>query len=130
MPTLFIDIMRNCQSLIIKEVIPIICTFFGSINLDLFYSKRTTPKTNTQTKIVCRQVFNLNTHWYINFLLFLFTGIKDVIIWGNITGNNYVDLRKAKVCGYESAIWGLPHYSRPVLSLIFDRYSKFFSEVC
>ncbi|XP_073074340.1 putative malate dehydrogenase 1B isoform X6 [Manis javanica] len=48
------------------------------------------------------------------------SSIKDVIIWGNITGNNYVDLRKAKVYGYESAIWGLPHYSRPVLSLIFD----------
>uniref|UniRef100_A0AAA9SJI4 Putative malate dehydrogenase 1B n=1 Tax=Bos taurus TaxID=9913 RepID=A0AAA9SJI4_BOVIN len=47
--------------------------------------------------------------------------IKDVIIWGNISGNNYVDLRKAKVYRYESAIWGPPHYSRPVLSLLFDR---------
>ncbi|XP_006862081.1 PREDICTED: putative malate dehydrogenase 1B [Chrysochloris asiatica] len=48
-------------------------------------------------------------------------GIKDVIIWGNISGNNYVDLRKAKIYRYESAIWGPPYYSRPVLSLIFDR---------
>ncbi|XP_004378362.1 putative malate dehydrogenase 1B [Trichechus manatus latirostris] len=47
-------------------------------------------------------------------------GIKDVIIWGNISGNNYVDLRKAKVYRYESAVWGPPHYSRPVLNLIFD----------
>nr|XP_023478265.1 putative malate dehydrogenase 1B isoform X2 [Equus caballus] len=46
--------------------------------------------------------------------------IKDVIIWGNISGNNYVDLRKAKVYRYESAIWGPPYFSRPVLSLIFD----------
>nr|XP_019582465.1 PREDICTED: putative malate dehydrogenase 1B isoform X4 [Rhinolophus sinicus] len=46
--------------------------------------------------------------------------IKDVIIWGNISGNSYVDLRKAKVYRYESAIWGPPHFSRPVLSLIFD----------
>ncbi|XP_012891550.1 PREDICTED: putative malate dehydrogenase 1B isoform X1 [Dipodomys ordii] len=46
--------------------------------------------------------------------------IKDVIIWGNISGNNYVDLRKARVYGYDSAIWGPPNYSRPVLSLIFD----------
>ncbi|XP_007934155.1 putative malate dehydrogenase 1B [Orycteropus afer afer] len=46
--------------------------------------------------------------------------IKDVIIWGNISGNNYVDLRKTKVYRYESAIWGPPHYSRPVLKLIFD----------
>ncbi|KAB1278849.1 putative malate dehydrogenase 1B [Camelus dromedarius] len=46
--------------------------------------------------------------------------IKDVIIWGNISGNNYVDLRKAKIYRYESAVWGPPDYSRPVLSLIFD----------
>ncbi|XP_004458219.2 putative malate dehydrogenase 1B isoform X2 [Dasypus novemcinctus] len=48
------------------------------------------------------------------------SAIKDVIIWGNISGNNYVDLRKAKVYRYESAIWGPPHYSRPVLNLICD----------
>ncbi|XP_066201236.1 putative malate dehydrogenase 1B isoform X1 [Saccopteryx leptura] len=46
--------------------------------------------------------------------------IKDVIIWGNISGNVYVDLRKAKIYRYESAIWGPPHFSRPVLSLVFD----------
>ncbi|XP_035161349.1 putative malate dehydrogenase 1B isoform X3 [Callithrix jacchus] len=46
--------------------------------------------------------------------------IKDVIIWGNISGNNYVDLRKTKVYRYESAIWGPLHYSRPLLDLIFD----------
>ncbi|XP_008586646.1 PREDICTED: putative malate dehydrogenase 1B isoform X1 [Galeopterus variegatus] len=46
--------------------------------------------------------------------------IKDVIIWGNITGNNYIDLRKARIYRYDSAIWGPLHYSRPVLNLIFD----------
>nr|XP_034354558.1 putative malate dehydrogenase 1B [Arvicanthis niloticus] len=47
--------------------------------------------------------------------------IKDVIIWGNITGNNYVDLRKAKVYNYESAVKGPPGYHHSVLSSIFDR---------
>ncbi|XP_036277610.1 putative malate dehydrogenase 1B isoform X1 [Pipistrellus kuhlii] len=46
--------------------------------------------------------------------------IKDVIIWGNISGHCYVDLRKAKIYKYESAIWGPPHFSRPILSLVFD----------
>ncbi|XP_054442097.1 putative malate dehydrogenase 1B [Pteronotus mesoamericanus] len=46
--------------------------------------------------------------------------IKDVIIWGNISGNSYADLRKAKVYRHDSAIWGPPHFSRPVLSLVFD----------
>ncbi|GAB1285032.1 Putative malate dehydrogenase 1B [Apodemus speciosus] len=47
--------------------------------------------------------------------------IKDVIIWGNITGNNYVDLRKAKVYNYESAVKGPPGYYHSVLNSIFDR---------
>ncbi|XP_041487879.1 putative malate dehydrogenase 1B isoform X1 [Microtus oregoni] len=46
--------------------------------------------------------------------------IKDVIIWGNISGNNYVDLRKAKVYDYDCAIKGPPGYCHPVLNLIFD----------
>ncbi|XP_008054336.1 putative malate dehydrogenase 1B [Carlito syrichta] len=46
--------------------------------------------------------------------------IKDVIIWGNISGNNYVDLRKTKVYRYDSAIWGPLRYPRPVLDVIFD----------
>ncbi|XP_037021811.2 putative malate dehydrogenase 1B [Artibeus jamaicensis] len=46
--------------------------------------------------------------------------IKDVIVWGNISGCGYIDLRKAKVHNYDSAVWGPPHFARPVLSLIFD----------
>ncbi|KAF6114955.1 malate dehydrogenase 1B [Phyllostomus discolor] len=46
--------------------------------------------------------------------------IRDVIVWGNISGCGYVDLRKAKVYRHDSAIWGPPYFSRPVLSLIFD----------
>ncbi|XP_050010296.1 putative malate dehydrogenase 1B isoform X2 [Alexandromys fortis] len=46
--------------------------------------------------------------------------IKDVIIWGNISGNNYIDLRKAKVYDYDSAIKGPPGYCHSVLNLIFD----------
>ncbi|XP_021119225.1 putative malate dehydrogenase 1B isoform X2 [Heterocephalus glaber] len=46
--------------------------------------------------------------------------IKNVIIWGSISGSHYVDLRKARAYKQESAIWGPPQYSRPVLNLIFD----------
>ncbi|XP_063093424.1 putative malate dehydrogenase 1B isoform X10 [Cavia porcellus] len=48
-------------------------------------------------------------------------GIKNVIIWGNITGNNYADLRQARAYEQESAVWGPPPFSRPVLEVIFDR---------
>uniref|UniRef100_A0A674HZM6 Putative malate dehydrogenase 1B n=1 Tax=Terrapene triunguis TaxID=2587831 RepID=A0A674HZM6_9SAUR len=39
-------------------------------------------------------------------------GVKDVIVWGNISGNSYIDLSKAKVYRYDSAIWGPPNFSR------------------
>ncbi|KYO33432.1 putative malate dehydrogenase 1B isoform B [Alligator mississippiensis] len=47
-------------------------------------------------------------------------GIKDVIVWGNITGSSYVDLSNAKVYRYDSAIWGPPSFSRPLLDMIYD----------
>ncbi|PKK22169.1 malate dehydrogenase 1B, NAD (soluble) [Columba livia] len=57
-------------------------------------------------------------------------GVKDVIVWGNITGCNYIDLSYAKVYGYESAIWGPANFSRPVLNMIYDSewiHSEFLS---
>uniref|UniRef100_A0A7M4E0M6 Malate dehydrogenase 1B n=1 Tax=Crocodylus porosus TaxID=8502 RepID=A0A7M4E0M6_CROPO len=47
-------------------------------------------------------------------------GIKDVIVWGNITGSSYIDLSNAKVYRYDSAIWGPPSFSRPLLDMIYD----------
>ncbi|NWR44278.1 MDHC3 dehydrogenase, partial [Regulus satrapa] len=48
-------------------------------------------------------------------------GVKDVIVWGNITGSNYVDLSHAKLYGYDCAIWGPPNFQRPLLNMIYDR---------
>ncbi|NWX25157.1 MDHC protein, partial [Notiomystis cincta] len=47
-------------------------------------------------------------------------GVKDVIVWGNITGSNYLDLSHAKLYGYDSAIWGPPNFQRPLLNMIYD----------
>ncbi|XP_074824118.1 putative malate dehydrogenase 1B isoform X5 [Natator depressus] len=47
-------------------------------------------------------------------------GVKDVIVWGNISGNSYIDLSKAKVYRYDSAIWGPPNFSRRLLDMIYD----------
>lgn len=46
--------------------------------------------------------------------------VKDVIVWGNISGVNFLDLQLAKVYHYDSAIWGPPSYSRPLLEMIYD----------
>ncbi|XP_069052621.1 putative malate dehydrogenase 1B isoform X2 [Lepisosteus oculatus] len=47
--------------------------------------------------------------------------VKDVIVWGNITGNSYIDLQRAKVFRYDGAIFGPPDFSQPVLEVIYDR---------
>uniref|UniRef100_A0A8C5TQ66 Putative malate dehydrogenase 1B n=1 Tax=Malurus cyaneus samueli TaxID=2593467 RepID=A0A8C5TQ66_9PASS len=46
--------------------------------------------------------------------------IADVIVWGNITGSNYIDLSHAKLYGYDCAIWGPPTYPRSLLNMIHD----------
>ncbi|XP_038643376.1 putative malate dehydrogenase 1B isoform X2 [Scyliorhinus canicula] len=47
--------------------------------------------------------------------------VKDVIIWGNIGRSVYIDLHKARVSQFESAIWGPPEFSRPVLEMLHDK---------
>ncbi|XP_019472589.1 putative malate dehydrogenase 1B isoform X2 [Meleagris gallopavo] len=47
-------------------------------------------------------------------------GVKDVIVWGNISGCMYIDLSHAKVYRCDSAIWGPANFSRPLLNLIHD----------
>ncbi|KAM9010199.1 putative malate dehydrogenase 1B isoform 1-T2 [Ara ararauna] len=47
-------------------------------------------------------------------------GVKNVIVWGNITGSNYIDLSHAKLYGYDCAIWGPADFSRPLLNMIYD----------
>ncbi|XP_061860836.1 putative malate dehydrogenase 1B isoform X2 [Colius striatus] len=47
-------------------------------------------------------------------------GVKDVVVWGNITGCNYIDLSHAKLYGYDCAIWGPASFPRPLLNMIYD----------
>ncbi|XP_056352465.1 putative malate dehydrogenase 1B isoform X8 [Oenanthe melanoleuca] len=57
-------------------------------------------------------------------------GVKDVIVWGNVTGSNYIDLSHAKLYGYDCAIRGPPNFPRPLLNMIYDSewiHSEFLS---
>nr|XP_047903161.1 putative malate dehydrogenase 1B isoform X2 [Anser cygnoides] len=47
-------------------------------------------------------------------------GVKDVIVWGNITGCNYIDLSHTKLYKCDSAVWGPANFSRPLMNLIYD----------
>ncbi|NWV00674.1 MDHC protein, partial [Upupa epops] len=57
-------------------------------------------------------------------------GVKDVIVWGNITGSNYIDLSHAKLYGYDCAIWGPANFPHPLLNMVYDSkwiHSEFLS---
>ena len=47
-------------------------------------------------------------------------GIVDVIIWGNVNSTVFVDVGKARVHGYDGAIWGPPSFSLPVTQTVHD----------
>uniref|UniRef100_A0A8D0E436 Putative malate dehydrogenase 1B n=2 Tax=Salvator merianae TaxID=96440 RepID=A0A8D0E436_SALMN len=48
-------------------------------------------------------------------------GIKNLIVWGNVSGSSYIDLSKTELYRYDSAIWGPPTFFRPLLDVLFDR---------
>ncbi|KAM4711429.1 putative malate dehydrogenase 1B [Anableps anableps] len=47
--------------------------------------------------------------------------ITDVIVWGNISGSFIIDLQRAKVFNFQSAIRGPVVVSQPVLQTLYDR---------
>ncbi|XP_043966375.1 putative malate dehydrogenase 1B isoform X3 [Gambusia affinis] len=47
--------------------------------------------------------------------------VKDVVVWGNISGNFVIDLRQAKVFNYPGAVRVPPPFSLPVLGVLYDR---------
>ncbi|KAM8904094.1 putative malate dehydrogenase 1B isoform 2-T2 [Spinachia spinachia] len=50
--------------------------------------------------------------------------IKDVIVWGNISGSFYIDLQWTKVFNYDGAIKGPAFFSQPALKLLHERFSR------
>ncbi|XP_066300670.1 putative malate dehydrogenase 1B [Branchiostoma lanceolatum] len=47
-------------------------------------------------------------------------GVCDVIVWGNVGGTTYTDVSRARVHGYDGAIWGPPSYSCSVSEMVHD----------
>uniref|UniRef100_A0A3Q3W212 Lactate/malate dehydrogenase C-terminal domain-containing protein n=1 Tax=Mola mola TaxID=94237 RepID=A0A3Q3W212_MOLML len=47
--------------------------------------------------------------------------VKNVIVWGNISGSFYIDMQRAKVSNYDGPIKGPAFFSIPVLKIIHER---------
>ncbi|XP_076021556.1 putative malate dehydrogenase 1B [Genypterus blacodes] len=54
-------------------------------------------------------------------LLVRTSDVKDVLVWGNISGSFYIDLQRAKVFHYNGAIMGPHFFSHMVLQLLHDK---------
>ncbi|XP_063424072.1 putative malate dehydrogenase 1B [Mytilus trossulus] len=49
------------------------------------------------------------------------SGVVDLIVWGNVNGEHYVDLARSRVHGYDGAIWGPPSFSLPAPEMVWDK---------
>lgn len=48
-------------------------------------------------------------------------GVVDLIVWGNASGEHYIDINRCRVHGYDGAIWGPPSFSLPAPEMIWDK---------
>ncbi|CAL8289245.1 unnamed protein product [Lota lota] len=49
------------------------------------------------------------------------TDVREVTVWGNLSGTFHVDLQRARVFNHTGAVQGPPFFSRPVLEVLHDR---------
>lgn len=111
---------------IINEVarknVKVLLTGDGPINFNVFMMIQNAPDIPRQNfaglsrmlenhaKAVIADKLNVNS-----------SGVVNVIIWGNINGEYYIDLDNSRVHGYEGAIWGPPSFSLPTKEMIWDK---------
>ncbi|XP_060067943.1 putative malate dehydrogenase 1B [Ylistrum balloti] len=104
----------------------------GPVNFNVFMMIQNAPDISRQnfaglsrmvenhTKAVIADKLNVNSG-----------GVVNVTIWGNVSGEYYIDLENSRVHGYEGAIWGPPTFSLPTKEMIWDKQwlAKEFPEI-
>lgn len=46
------------------------------------------------------------------------SGIYDLAIWGNVNGAHLIDASRARISGYDGAVWGPKFFTRDVTEMI------------
>lgn len=105
-----------------KKEVKVLLTGKGPTNLNIYMMIQNAPNIPKQNivglsrtlennaKSVVAEKLNVNPH-----------GVVDLIVWGNINGESYIDLSKCRVHGYDGAIWGPPSFSLPAVEMIWDK---------
>jgi len=125
-------IKRNCDffsnyatviNQVAKKNVRVLVAGRGPINFNtmmMIKNAPTIPRQNfvalsrgleNQAKAVIGERLSVNT-----------AGVVDLVVWGNVNGQHYIDTTKSKVHGFDGAVWGgPPSYSVSVEEMVHDQ---------
>ncbi|XP_066432188.1 putative malate dehydrogenase 1B isoform X2 [Eleutherodactylus coqui] len=105
-----------------RKDVKVIVSGSSSVNLIALLIIKNAPSINPRNIVALPTQLELEARAQIAEKLSINSSvIKDVIVWGNISGINLLDLHLAKIYNYDSSIWGPSSFSRPLLPMIHDR---------
>lgn len=111
---------------VINEVaqknVKVLLTGNGPINMNTYMMIQNAPNIPRQNFVgLSRRVENNAKAVVAERLKVNTNGVVDLIIWGNVNGEHYIDLKRSRVHGYDGAIWGPPSFSLPAPEMIWDK---------
>ena len=105
----------------LKNVI-VLLTGNGPINTNTYMMIKNAPNIPRQNFVgLSRRIENNAKAVVAERLKVNTSGVVDLIVWGNVNGERYIDLSRSRVHGYDGAIWGPPSFSLPAPEMIWDK---------
>lgn len=105
-----------------KKDVKVLLTGTGPTNLNIYMMIQNAPNIPKQNIVGLSRTLENNAKSVVAEKLSINSnGVVDLIIWGNISGDSYIDLSKCRVHGYDGAIWGPPSFSLPAVEMIWDK---------
>ena len=105
-----------------KKNVKVILTGNGPLNLNVYMMVNNAPNIPRQNFVgLARLLENRAKSSLAKKLNVNSGGIVDLVVWGNVHGEHFIDLEKCRVHGYEGAVWGPPSFSLPVKEMIWDK---------
>ncbi|OWF42631.1 putative malate dehydrogenase 1B [Mizuhopecten yessoensis] len=105
-----------------RKNVKVLLTGDGPVNFNVFMMLQNAPNIPRQNFAGLSRMLENHTKAVIaDKLKVNSSGVVNVVIWGNVSGEYYIDLETSRVHGYEGAIWGPPSFSLPTKEMIWDK---------
>ncbi|XP_062610407.1 putative malate dehydrogenase 1B [Saccostrea cucullata] len=105
-----------------KKEVKVLVTGNGPTNLNVYMMIENAPNIPKQNIVgLSRRLENNAKSVVAEKLSINPNGVVDLIVWGNINGDSFIDISKCRVHGYDGAIWGPPSFSLPAAEMIWDK---------